>query len=584
MNDPNAFDVDRAVNDHLADARRFNDGVFAEALRAHVDDADAIAAQLRSLRDAGMIGPLTADDAASWDAIPVSDEGADPLQNDDREGTDGTATLPAIGPYRIVREIGRGGQGVVYLAEDQRLNRPVALKLLRGIGALSEIALQRFRREAEVASRLSHAGICPVYDTGIEGDVAYIAMRYVEGETLAALIERARESHAERRRQITVTGDALDRAAAPGSATRADLQRILLVVEKAARALHTAHEAGVIHRDVKPANVIVTPAGDPVLLDFGLAADEESDRLTLTEDGDALGTLAYMSPEQLAAERVRLDARSDVYSLGVTLYECVTLSRPYRGATREALHRQILSSDPIDPRRLNATLPVDLRAVLETALEKNVDRRYASAAAFADDLARVRRGEPVAASRVGPVGRLVRRARRRPALAALLVALAIGIPLLATLAGRAVAIAPELTRERNRAERAEAERHLAAALDAWLDGRTFDAGAALERSGAHGLDAAELGAMRAAVERGTVPDEDDPFSRFLAGAVLLASDGDAPATVDRMWDAVLAAPAPRLVYHRALRRAALAAGDDGLVERAEEGLERLFGADAAGPR
>ena len=190
-----------------------------------------------------------------------------------------------------------------------------------------------------------------------------------------------------------------------------------------------------IHRDLKPGNIMVDASGEPVVLDFGLARDLEGDGVSITKSGDFLGTPAYMSPEQIASGHIHLDRRSDVYSLGVTLYECLTLKRPFDAPTREGLYQAILSKEPPDPRRLNKAISADLKVVLETALNKDRDRRYVSAEAFADDLKRVRELKPIQAKPISPIGRLVRWGRRNPLVAAMTAAvfLSLAIGLVATL-------------------------------------------------------------------------------------------------------------------------------------------------------
>jgi formylglycine-generating enzyme required for sulfatase activity len=310
-----------------------------------------------------------------------------------------------IGPYRIVKEIGRGGQGAVYLAVDVRVKREVALKVLTARTDLSPVALERFRREAAIASMLDHPGICPVYDVGFEGATPYLAMKFVHGETLADKL-----------------------AAASGSPeTETEVFRFVLLLEQVARALHAAHEAGVIHRDVKPGNIMVTPQGEPAVLDFGLAQDLEGGQPTLTQIGDLMGTPAYMSPEQIAAQRIRLDRRTDVYSLGVTLYECLTLHRPFEAPTREGLYQSILTKDPAVLSSVNPAVSTDLRVVVETAMEKDRDRRYATALDLAEELRRVRTHEPILAKPVGPLSRLRRWMQRNPSLAVALIGIFVAL-------------------------------------------------------------------------------------------------------------------------------------------------------------
>jgi len=305
-----------------------------------------------------------------------------------------------IGPFRLIREIASGGQATVYLARDPRLSRTVAVKVL---SVRAGVDRQRFRREATVASRLDDPGICAVHDFGADHESLYIAMRYVEGETLA--------------RHIVTAGpprrpDALDQA--------------VRLVEQVARAAHKAHEAGIVHRDLKPGNIMVTPAGHPVILDFGLAHDESSP-VSLSLSGQVFGTPVYMAPEQIRGEPGQTDRRTDVYALGAILYECVTGHPPFEAPTREQLYRAILANEPPDPRRANPTIPLDLKAVLERALARDMTDRYQTALDLAEDLRRIRTHEPTRARPSGAALRLHRWARRNPTLAAALLVLAVAL-------------------------------------------------------------------------------------------------------------------------------------------------------------
>ncbi len=349
-----------------------------------------------------------------------------------------------VGPYRLLSELGRGGQGSVWLAEDERLARRVALKLLAPGGAwIAGDRRRRFRREAEVVARLEHAAICPVLEAELEAETPYIAMRHVEGRTLAAVLAAAREG----RRAPELPLPPRDRL---------ELARALSYFERAARALHAAHQAGVLHRDVKPGNLMVTPAGEPVVLDFGTARDLAADADgEVTRSGELFGTPAYMSPEQIAGQSDRLGPGCDVWALGASLYEALTLRRPFEGASTAALARAIAEREPADPRALNRACPEDVRAVLATALEKDVSRRYASALELAEDLRRVREFEPIHARPAGPLLRLARWARRRPALAAALLVAALSLTL--GLALFALGLARESRALDRRAEAIEGE-------------------------------------------------------------------------------------------------------------------------------
>ncbi len=305
---------------------------------------------------------------------------------------------PRIGPYRTLRELGRGGQAIVWLAEDSRIGRQIALKVLPYLGPGGEDALRRFRREAEVASRLEHPGICAVLEADLDAGTPYIAMRYVPGETLARRLSRAKEN-----------------GAAPPSG--AELLELAQLFEKIARALHVAHEAGIVHRDVKPANLMITPEGEPVVLDFGLAREDDGTNHALSLSGEVSGTPAYMSPEQMTG-RSRPDRRTDVWSLGIALFEALTLVHPFAAATREGLFQAIIDEEPPPARTLNAAIDRDLATILETATAKERDRRYQTALDFAEDLRRWTANEPIRARPVGRFERLRRWVQRKPALAA----------------------------------------------------------------------------------------------------------------------------------------------------------------------
>ncbi len=299
-----------------------------------------------------------------------------------------------VGPYRLLRELGRGGQAVVWLAEDTRIARQVALKLLPAeFAALSQERRRRLQREAEVIARLDHPCLCAVLEARIDGDRPYIAMRFVDGSTLGEWISRARENRRGERDGAAKREGPIQMA--PRSTL--ELAGLLMYFERAARALHAAHEVGVVHRDVKPQNLMVARSGDPVLLDFGQARDETSDSFELTRSGDVLGTPAYMSPEQILGKRDGVDRRSDVWSLGSSLYEALTLKRAFEAESVPALFMAIRGALLPDPRSLNPALPTDLSLVVATALEKDPARRYQTALDFAEDLRRVREYEPVRA-------------------------------------------------------------------------------------------------------------------------------------------------------------------------------------------
>jgi WD40 repeat protein/serine/threonine protein kinase len=351
------------------------------------------------------------------------------------------ATLPQVPGFTLLRELGHGGQGAVFLAEETDLGRRVALKLIHTpTRRIPERRRARLRREVEIVAGLDHPGLCPVHSADLESDPPWVSMRYVEGETLAQVVKRAR------RKDAPTTPRAAEQHDSASTATTTDLpagshdpvgvRRLLAVVEQAARALHAAHEAGVVHRDVKPGNIMVDTEGRAVVLDFGLASQAGGEEAALTRTGEAFGTPAYMSPEQVLGREGTLDARSDVYSLGATLYECLTLTRPHEGLSGRGLEQAICEETPRPAAGLNPAIPVDLGVVLEVAMAKEPGQRYADALAFAEDLRRVRLYEPISASPAGLWVHLRSWVRRNPPLAA-----ATGALLLSLAAGLAITLA-----------------------------------------------------------------------------------------------------------------------------------------------
>ena len=331
-----------------------------------------------------------------------------------------------IGRYRLMDIVGRGGQGQVWRARDEDLGRIVAIKVLLSYQAPSASSQRRFEREAEVLSALDHPGICTVFESGIDSNIRYLAMRFIDGMPLDERIAQSREERGgdgslwieldevETSRDTSSTKN----ASAAGSSTRARIDELIGFVEKVARALHVAHEAGLVHRDIKPGNLICGRDGQPVILDFGLA-QRIDDGPALTLSGDVLGTPAYMSPEQVAGRSHQVDRRSDIYSLGATLYECLTLHRPFSGVTREKLYDAILNEDPNPLRRHDARLPADLEIVCATAMSKEPERRYASALDFAEELRRIRELEPIRARPASLALRTRRWCQRNPRVAVL---------------------------------------------------------------------------------------------------------------------------------------------------------------------
>lgn len=302
---------------------------------------------------------------------------------------EGPGTFPAVPGYQVERVLGQGGMGVVYLARDLRLDRRVALKRVR---FCDPVLAQRLLQEARAQAKVDHPHICKVYEAGVVGGTPYIAMQYLEGERL-------------------------DRAAAQLSRDA----RVRLVAT-VADAMHAAHQLGLVHRDLKPGNILVSEGPDgtpwPFVMDFGLARD--SDAVRETQAGDVLGTPAYMAPEQARGDVAAIDRRTDVYALGVTLYELLVGRLPFEGGSGAQTLVKVLQEEPTRPTAVDPDLPRDLEAILLACLEKAPARRYPSAKALAADLQAYLAGDPIQARRIGVLGRLVRKARRHRTVTALL--------------------------------------------------------------------------------------------------------------------------------------------------------------------
>ncbi|MBI3724363.1 tetratricopeptide repeat protein [bacterium] len=386
----------------------------------------------------------------------------------------------ALGRFLLLTELGKGGMGTVYRAWDERLRRVVALKTLRpgDVGTRSE----RFEREAEVIARLRHPNIVAIHDAGEIDGQAYIAMELVLGSSLA------------------------QRLVATERTPKIPLTKALEVVRDAARAVEHAHEQGVVHRDLKPQNIMIDRTGRAVVLDFGLAKLRDQGS-SLTKTGTTLGTPAYMPPEQAGGSKT-IDARSDVYSLGATLYHVLTGKTPFEGDTEYNVLAAVVMREPDPPGLVNPRVAGDLETICLRCLEKEPEKRYQTARELADDIDRYLAGDPIAARPVSSLSRLLRRARRHKLTSSLALLLVLGA------AGGAVA----LGRERARLERKVREDARASAERAL---RALETERALARKGGPararadallllGLDAYEAGLH----SRELSPD--DPGARALA--------------------------------------------------------------------
>jgi tRNA A-37 threonylcarbamoyl transferase component Bud32 len=305
-----------------------------------------------------------------------------------------------LGDFSIERELGRGGMGVVWLATQKSLGRRVALKTLPDFASMDPAAVLRFRREAEATSRIAHPGIVPVYGTGFADGIHWYAMEFVDGPTLATWLDRLASRQVERLEASLV--DEVEegqryaslreqRSSGQGNRYVRSCARLCADV---ASALAAAHRAGVVHRDVKPGNVMIHPDGRPVVVDFGLARDERSAQLT--RSGEQIGTPSYMAPEQARGSRA-IDARADVYSLGAVLYELLALQPPFTGSSAAEIAARILADDAVDVRRRNPNVPVALAAIVHRCLQKATDDRYPAMESLEADLRAFLAGDRVAA-------------------------------------------------------------------------------------------------------------------------------------------------------------------------------------------
>src|SRR5438094_7205143 len=306
--------------------------------------------------------------------------------------------LGELGDYELVEEVGRGGQGVVFRARQKSLNRTVALKVISLGQWASKAHLKRFRREAEAAASLDHPSIVPIYEVGERDGSCYFSMKFVEGGQLDEVVRRKPMS----------------------------IRQAAELIAKVARTVHYAHEHGIVHRDIKPGNILLDVKGEPHLTDFGLARLVETES-AMTRTLEVLGTPSYMAPEQAAGNNTQLTSATDVYGLGAVFYQLLTGQPPFAGGTTYETIKLLLDTEPRQPRLLNPKIDRDLSTICLKCLDKDPQRRYPSALALAEDLECWLKHEPIQARRTGIFARGRKWVRRNPTsalLAASLVALA----------------------------------------------------------------------------------------------------------------------------------------------------------------
>jgi serine/threonine protein kinase/WD40 repeat protein len=421
-----------------------------------------------------------------------------------------------IGDFRIVREAGRGGMGVVYEAVQESLGRRVALKVLPREFVENAKQLERFRREARSAARLHHTNIVPVFGVGEEKGVHYFAMQFIDGQGLDRIIAAARRARGKGPPVFPgLSGSSVDRvgerratsgSSSSGTPERRHHRAVAEVGLQIAEALDSAHSQGVLHRDIKPSNLILDDHGTVWITDFGLAKSDDDSApdpsASLTRAGDIVGTIAYLAPERLEG---KADARSDVYALGLTLYELLTLEPAFHDENRRRLLRKVAEETPVSPKRLDPSIPRDLETIILTAIARDPARRYASGNSMANDLRSFLAGRPITARRSTMIERLGSWCRREPAIAALVGLVAVLLVTIASLSSfgylRLSDLLDEATTNLDRAQTAEGQARTELR-------RTYRLQAHASRIGGQpGRRFDCMDAVRRAVELGPLPEE-----------------------------------------------------------------------------
>src|SRR5256886_134188 len=374
-------------------ARIFADAPEGLCPRCVLKTALAMPPELLAGGDSSAVALAKADDPGHTNKL-VGDAMPAPL---DKKTARAAELLGELGDYELLEEVGRGGQGVVFRARQKSLNRTVALKVISLGQWASKAHLKRFRLEAEAAARLEHPGIVPIHEGGERDGSCYFSMKFVEGGQLDEVVRRAPMS----------------------------IRQATELIAKVARTVHYAHEHGILHRDIKPGNILLDVKGEPHLTDFGLARLVESES-SVTQTLDVLGTPSYMAPEQAMGNNAAVSSVTDIYGLGAVLYQLLTGQPPFAGGATYETIKLLLDTEPRQPRLLNPKIDRDLSTICLKCLEKDPKRRYSSALALAEDLERWLKHEPIQARHTGVFARGGKWVRRNPT-SALLVASLVGL-------------------------------------------------------------------------------------------------------------------------------------------------------------